>query len=163
MRAILKYTRVNLPKRSFFHTDSKFKIEDIHTPENDYGKVADAFIRVLEGKLTGMHARSLLPIDYCQQLEKRFHSSPLKKSRNDGVPGYEAGVTQYKKSPDTLSKLAYTQHGLIREIMGKDADNPIMNFFHALAKEASKRGYLVRMATLCSCGSKRGLNRFKPI
>ena len=147
MRAILKFKKFFLTQQERFHSSSKFIIEELTATATINEQVADTFIRVLEGKLTGMHAKSLLPLEYCQQLEKRFHSSPLKKSRIDGVPGFEAGVTQYKKRPESLAKLAYEQHGQIREILGRDADNPIMNFFHVLARQAAKRGYLVRAAT----------------
>ena len=109
-------------------------------------KAVDTFIDLLEGKVTGMHVKSILPQDYCRDLEARFHSSPLKKPRADGVPGFEAGVTQYKKDPKLLSKMAYNQHGKIRDMMG-EAENPLTSFFRELAIHASLKGYLVRPAS----------------
>ena len=105
MRAILKLKKFFLTQQERFHSSSQFVIEELTTTTTTATvneQVADTFIRVLEGKLTAMHAKSLLPLEYCQQLEKRFHSSSLKKPRNDGVPGFEAGVTQYIRNDPSL-------------------------------------------------------------
>lgn len=118
-----------------------FKIKSEST-EN----VVDSFFKILNDKYVGMHVRSFLPGEYCKQVEKRFHESPLKKPREDGVPGYEAGVTQYKKEPLNLSCLSYNQHGLIRSLIG-DAHNPIMDFYRKIGLMGAKLGYTVRPAT----------------
>ena len=55
------------------------------------------------GKATGAHVRGLVPEGYCIETDGRFRASPLRKPRRDGVPGFEAGVTQYRKIPDAIA------------------------------------------------------------
>lgn len=109
-------------------------------------KAVDSFFNILSNDYVGYHVKSFLPKEYCKQVEKRFHESPLRKAREDGVPGYEAGVTQYKKNPLNLSYLSYEQHGLIRNIIG-NASNPIMDFYRKIALKGSQLGLTVRPAT----------------
>ena len=135
---------VILSKKLLHSPRSKTHIAEI---DQDTSRAIDTFIDLLDGKHTAMHVKSLLPLDYCQQLEARFRASPLRKKRPDNVPGYEAGVTQYMKSPLLLSKLAYSQQGGLRQILGTDPDNPIMAFFRELAVRAYKNaGYIIRPA-----------------
>jgi len=67
--------------------------------EPEPSNATEAFLSVLMGKATGAHVRGLVPEGYCIETDGRFRASPLRKPRRDGVPGFEAGVTQYRKSP----------------------------------------------------------------
>jgi hypothetical protein len=117
-----------------------------HLKRVDAERAAQSFFDILDGNAVGVHVKSYLPKAYCEDLEARFHTSPIRRPRADGVPGYEAGVTQYKKNPFLLSKLSYGQHGHIRDLLG-NAENPIIEFYRQIALIGSFRNLTIRPAT----------------
>jgi hypothetical protein len=126
------------------------KISNIKPPfifkEVNGEKAVQSFFDVLDGKIGGVHLKSVLSKEYCEGFEKRFHSSPIRQLRPDGVPAYEVGVTQWNKRPSILAKLSYNQHGHIRDLLG-DYENPIMYFYRQVALKGTDRNIIIRPAT----------------
>ena len=70
------------------------------------------------------------------------------------MPGFEAGVTQYRKSPTQLAEIAFAQQGYIRDLIG-GTHSPITRFFQTLAIQGSRHGLNIRPACFAGLFSGR--------
>ena len=104
-----------------------------------------AMVRVLTGRLTACHMKSVIDPEVCASIAENFWTSSARAPRQDDAPAVVVGAYHFEKTTEEYLEQCAQQRPAVESLF-RSTRNPLRDFEASLARAVQRTGAIVRRA-----------------